>query len=188
MKTELKNIAELQSGVYLKAATNAVDKAYLLGIKDFDDDLNLIEPSAVVERNQVKDKYVIQKDHILFSTRLVFKAFRLPESKQTYVASNSFILIKPNTESVLPGYLRWFLNHSNTQHRLKHFAQGSSRMLYIKQKKLGSLNIALPEMSVQKNIARMDDLVRKEQIVRQKLANKREKYLQTFLLNTVSNE
>lgn len=107
MKICLKDIAELQPGVYLKANENATSTAYMLGIKDFDENLKLVEPSVIVDRSEVKDKYIIEEDHILFSTRLIFNAFKLYETKNVYVASNSFILIKPNIEKIHSGYLRW---------------------------------------------------------------------------------
>lgn len=112
----------------------------------------------------------------------------MPRSKDTYVASNSFILIKPDVAKVFPNYLRWFLNHPNTQQQLNLLAQGSSRMPYISQMKLGSLWIDLPEPAIQKDIAALSDLLNKEKMIRQKLTIKREEYLQTLLFNTVKNE
>lgn len=188
MKINLQSVAELQPGVYLKPENEVQHKAYLLGIKDFDDGLNLIESGIAVEKERVKEKYIIQKDHVLFSSRLVFNAFRLPKSKKTYVASNSFILIKPDTKKLHPGYLRWFLNHPNIQKRLVQFTQGSSRVPYISQKKLGNLLIVLPELEVQKDLAKMNELLNREKSVRQKLIVKREEYLQALLLNRITNE
>ncbi len=189
MKISLKDIAELQPGVYLRANENARSAVYLLGIKDFDENLNLVEPSVIVDRSEVKDKYIIEESHILFSARLVFNAFKLPKSKDVYVASNSFILIKPDLEKIHSGYLRWLLNHPHTQKRLIQLTQGTSRMPYISQKKLGSLSIDLPELAVQKNIAALYDLLNKEKTIRQKLTLKREEYLQALLLKkTMNNE
>ncbi len=60
MKVNLNDIAELQPGVYLKANNEAKEPAYLLGIKDFDDNLNLITPSVLVEKSEVRDKYIVE--------------------------------------------------------------------------------------------------------------------------------
>src|SRR5690625_2116169 len=188
MKVNLKDVAELQSGVYLKANNKAEKPAYLLGIKDFDENLNLIEPSVVVEKSEERDKQIVEVHHILVVSTLAFNAYKLHESKDVYVASNSFILIKPDITKVFPNYLRWFLNHSNTQQQLNLLAQGSSRMPYVSQKKLESLLIDLPELAVQKDIAALYDLLNKEKILRQKLIIKREEYLQTRLFLMMNDE
>ncbi len=185
VKPTLKDIAQLQPGVYLKTNENASDKAFLLGIKDFDDELNLMELSATVDKKDVRDKYIIKEAHILFSARMLFKAFKIPETKEVLVASNSFILIKPDVTKVCPDYLRWFLNHPHTDHQLKQLTQGTSRVPYISQKKLGNLSITLPELSVQKNIAAVYNLMDREKSIRQKLNSKREEYLQQLLLNII---
>lgn len=184
MKTDLNSVAELQPGVYIKTVENAKDKAYLLGIKDFDENFNLIQPSAEVDKNVVREKYIVQKDHVLFSTRLKFNAFKLPTSKDVYVASNSFMLIKPDTKKVKPDYLRWFLNHPNTQQEFLQLQQGSSRMPYIGQKKLGEIQINLPKMSIQKEISTIYDIFNKEKDLTQKLISKKEQYVQSLLLKT----
>lgn len=181
----LKDIAQLQPGVYLKTNENAVHKAFLLGIKDFDDELNLTDLSAVVDKNEVREKYIIKENHVLFSSRLLFKAFKIPKTKNVLVASNSFILIKPDLKKVCPDYLRWYLNHPNTEHELKLMTQATSRVPYITQKKLGSLAITLPELSVQEDIAAVYKLMDKEKSIRQKLNIKREEYLQGLLLNMI---
>ncbi len=181
----LKDIAQLQPGVYLKTNGNAANKAFLLGIKDFDDELNLMDLSVAVDKNDVREKYIIKEHHILFSARLLFKAFKIPETKEVLVASNSFILIKPDLTRVSPDYLRWFLNHPNTEHELKLLTQATSRVPYITQKKLGSLAVTLPELSVQEDIAAVYNLMGREKSIRQKLNIKREEYLQGLLLNMI---
>lgn len=183
MYVNLSDIAQLQPGVYLKAADKPVESAYLLNIKDFDNHFNLIEPSVVVDKKDVKDKYIIKKDHILFSARLMFNAFRLPASKDVFVASNSFILIKPDIKKIYPDYLRWFLNHPTTQRQFMQMAQGSSRMPYISQKKMGMLSIELPGFSIQKEVAAVYGLMHKEKLLNEKLMGKKEEYLQNLLLN-----
>ncbi len=188
MNLLLKDIAQLQSGVYLKAKEEQGEVAYLLGIKDFDDNFHLTQPSVRIDKKEVKEKYIVQKDHVLFSSRLVFNAFYLPDSNEVYVASNSFMLIKPNLEKVIPNYLRWFLNHPHTQQKLVQLAQGSSRMPYISQKKLETFSVKLPDLAIQKQIAAVVDLMNTEKKLRQKLINKREKYIQSILLNTLKNE
>lgn len=176
----INKIAQLQSGVYLKTAEER-QGAFLVGLKDFDEELNFIKASVPVNADEVKDKHIIGKDDVLFSTRLKFNAFRLPESKDAFVASNSFIIMRPDLVEVLPDYLAWYLNHPETQKQLALMAQSSSRMPYISLKKMADLEINLPQLLKQKEIVEMDELFKKEKNSTKHLLAKKEEYYQSIL-------
>lgn len=180
MKVALKKIVELQAGVYLKPTTVKTG-VFLLGIKDFDEELNLIAPSMQVELKPGKEKFIVEEQHVLFSSRLKFHAYELPKSKELFLASNSFILLKPNVSRVYPGYLRWFLNHPNTQKQLEPLIQATSRVPYISQEELGNLKIDLPDIYTQMEIAGFHDLFKKEKSLTKQLLVKKEEYLQNLL-------
>lgn len=186
MKIKLVNIASLQSGVYLKASEDAsADKAYLLGLRDFDDALNYLGTAVEVVRAEVKEKYIIEDHHVLFSSRLKFNAFPLPkDSPVTYVASSSFIIIKPNLKKVLSEYLIWFLNHPETQSKFSSLSQATGRVPYINLKKLEEIEIQLPELAIQEEIVHINMLRRKEKQLMQNLVQKKEQYIQSILLKT----
>lgn len=184
MRIKLKDIAELQSGVYLKASENdSADNAYLLGLRDFDEELEYLGTAVEVDRAEVKEKYIVEKHHVLFSSRLKFNAFSLPrESTKSYVASSSFIIIKPNLKKVLSEYLIWFLNHPETQSEFSNLAQATSRVPYINLKKLEEIEIELPELAIQREIVHINRLRRKEKQLMQTLVQKKEQYIQSILL------
>lgn len=178
------DIASLQSGVYLKASEDAsAEMAYLLGLRDFDDGLNYLGTAVEVDRADVKDKFIIEDHHVLFSSRLRFNAFSLPkDAPETYVASSSFIIIKPDLKEVLSEYLIWFLNHPETQAVFSMVSQATGRVPYINLKKLGQIEIELPKLNVQEEIVHIKKLRRKEKQLMQDLAQKKEQYIQTILL------
>lgn len=190
MKRKLKDIVQLQPGVHVKASKHNVHgDAFFVSLRDFDGDLSYLKTSPKIETNDVKKKYIVSENDLLFSTRLKFNAFLLPESSQSkYVASNSFAIIKPNITRVLPEYLYWFLNHPNTQIKLIHLSQGQSRVPYINLKKLETLEIELPKMEVQQEISTVYKLHQKEKQLTQKLIQKKEEYIQTALLKTITHE
>src|SRR5690625_4123556 len=107
IKISLHKIADLQSGVYLKKAAKD-SRACLLSLGDFDEELNFLGAETYVEEEEVKEKYIVQNHHVLFSSRMRFNAFRLPETDGVFVASNSFIILKPDLNKVLPDYLGWY--------------------------------------------------------------------------------
>lgn len=180
-KISLHKLVELQPGVYLKK-TAKDSRACLLSLGDFDEELNFLGAETYVEEEEVKEKYIIENHHVLFSSRMKFNAFRLPETDGVFVASNSFIILKPDVSKVLPDYLAWYLNHPETQQELRLMEQSTSRMPYISQKKLGDLPIDLPELAEQEDISRIYHLFKKEKEIAQKMMGKKEIYYQTLLM------
>lgn len=182
----ISKVTQLQSGVYLKTAdlktADENQKTFLIGLKDFDEDLSFLGGSVIVDRDEVREKHIIEKNDVLFSTRLKFNAFRLPQTEDVYVASNSFIIVKPNLDKVLPNYLVWYLNHPDTQKQLALMAQRSSRMPYISLKKITGLEINLPQLLDQKRIIEMDKLFKIEKSITRQLLAKKEELYQNILL------
>src|SRR5699024_5838762 len=100
-KISLHKIAVLQPGVYLKKAAKD-SRTCLLSLGDFDEELNFLGAETYVEEEKVKEKHIVQNHHVLFSSRMKFNAFRLPKTRCFFVASNSFIILKPDVSKVLP--------------------------------------------------------------------------------------
>lgn len=186
MKLKLKDIAILQSGKYFKPSTDILeDKAYVLGIRDFDEDLEHIGTALEIDGKDVLEKYILTENDVLFSSRMQFNAFYLPaDLSKTYVASSSFILIKPDLNRVLPEYLIWLLNHPNTQNIFSSLSQATGRVSYISAKKLEEIELELPDLATQKQIVAVHRLQRKERRITRKLLEKKEQYIQHILFNT----
>lgn len=184
---KLENIAELQLGVFIKASeNNLTEKAFSLSLRDFDENLNYLGTAMEIDLREVKDKYISQQNDVLFSTRMKFNAFHLPKvDDKVYIASNSFVIIRPDVEKLLPEYLGWFLNHPNTQKVFQHLSQQGSRMPFISRKTLGELDIVIPDMQTQKEIAKIDELRNKEISITNKLIEKKETYIQNLLLKSI---
>lgn len=183
MKVKLRDIATLQSGTYIKSSEDIhSEKAYLLGIRDFDDNLEHLGTAIVVDKDVVKKKYILKEDVVLFSSRMQFNAFYLPtDLSKTYVASSSFTIIKPNPKKVMPEYLIWFLNHPITQYTFSFLSQATGRVSYISAKKLEDIEIELPSLNTQKQIVDIYQLHRKEKRLTIALLQKKEQYIQDTL-------
>lgn len=182
----LKNISKLQSGTYIRPSEDEnSEKAYLLGIRDFDENLEYQGTAVEVDKRRVKEKYIIGKEDVLFSSRMQFNAFYLPlNSPKTLVASSSFIIIKPNLARVLPEYLIWFLNHPSTQSVFSSLSQATGRVSYISKSKLEELEIELPSLTKQRLIVDIYKLHRREKQLTEQLIQKKEQYIQNLLLKT----
>jgi|SRR5690554_430222 len=190
MLVKLKDIVALQPGVHIKTSEDPIsEKVHILGLKDFDNELRFLGNPAEVNIQEVKDKYIVQKNHILFSSRLKFNAFSLPkDSPKTFVASSSFIILKPHLDKVIPEYLIWYLNLPQTQAEFNYLSQASGRLPYINRKKLAETEIELPELSIQKEITHIVKLQKREKQLLQNLIQKKEQYIQSLLLKRATYE
>ncbi len=157
-----------------------------MSLRDFDKKGQFLDTSPKVFSDETKEKYLVENNNILFSTRVKFNAYQLPKSEYNYIASNSFAIIKPNINKVLSEYLLWFLNHQNTQNRLNFIASGTERLPFISVKELYELDIPIPNLQKQKEISECYKLHQKEVSLMQKIIEKKEQYTQTLLLqNTI---
>lgn len=186
MKTKLGDICEIQSGLYVKPDERKENSAVLVNLKDFDENLDFIEPSAFTDPLEIKEKYIIGKNDVLVSTKLKFKAYRLPRlTDDIFVATNSFAILRPKDQNILPDYLKWYINHPDRKAFFSFAVQGTPRVPYIRVKKLAEMKIDLPDLETQKQFVSIDSLMKREKQLTQKILNKKEMYIQTLLSNTV---
>lgn len=183
-KVKLRQITHLQPGVYIRDHKDHDSQTgYLLSLRDFDDHLSYTGTATPVNLAKVKEKYILAGKDLLFSTRQRFNAFLLPDVDQRpYIASNSFVIIRPDPGRIRTDYLWWYLNHPSTQKRLLYLAQGQSQVNYISVDELGEVEIHLPPVERQKQIAGLYLLRRREEELTKMINAKKELYLQSRLL------
>lgn len=182
-KMKLKDICKIQAGMHIKSSEYTEEgDAFFVSFRDFNEEGYFLETSPKVFSNEIKEKYFVEHEDVLFSTRMKFNAFQLPKSEYKYIASNTFVIIKPYTNSILPEYLWWFLNHPNTQRKLNFIAKGNTALPFISVKSLYELDVPVPNIQKQKQIIDYYKLHQKEIKLMQKIIAKKEKYTQTLLL------
>jgi restriction endonuclease S subunit len=189
MKVRLKDIAAIQPGVHIRPSEYMDNQTgNYLGFRDFDDNLNFIGCLTKVDPGTVKTKYIMKDGDILFSTRIKFNAYNLPSfGKEKFIASNAFVIIKPDNRKVNSDFLSWTLNHFKTQQDFQKMMLGAI-LPYISVKKLEELKINLPSKETQQKIIDFYKIQQKEQSLLLKIAQKKEIYYQTLLFELMNNE
>ena len=184
LKTNLKNIASIQTGVFLKPQPEG--EILYIQVKHFDNNLRLF-PSL---HTDIKEYSVTQR-HLLISGDIVFAAKGSNNFAAVYqkeypkaVASTSFFVIKLTDENILPDYLAWFINYSKTMELLKSYATGTS-MTSISKTVLEELEISVPEIPVQQSILKINELRYRQKILINKIENLREQLIQQQIFNSL---
>lgn len=184
MKTTLKHITSIQTGVFAKPMHKGT--IVYLQAKHFDENGELaknVYPDLNAD-NKI-DKHLLQKGDVLFAAKGTknFAAWYEHDEMQA-VASTSFFVIRIHDKNVLPGYLTWFLNHPNTQTLLKGYARGTS-IASISKAVLSELEIPIPDIQRQELILKIFKLRNQEKNLKRQIDNLREKEIQHLLINAI---
>lgn len=187
MKTLIKNITNIQTGLFAKPA--GIGEIVYLQSKHFDEYGQLhsvLHPDLLAEG--ISEKHLLKDGDVLFAAKgtknfaAVFENHNEPS-----VASTSFFVIRPTDKKVLPQYLAWFLNNYNTQTLLKGQAIGTS-IPSISKQVLENLEIPVPEIKTQKAIVEISKLRNKEKSLKRKIETLREKQIQQQIIQAINYE
>jgi restriction endonuclease S subunit len=184
LKTKLKHIAGIQTGVFAKP-TQEGEIVYLQA-KHFDENGELAEilyPD--LNADSKVHKHLLKKGDVLFAAKGTknFAAWYQSDAIPA-VASTSFFVIRLHDRNILPGYLVWFLNHPSTQALLKGQARGTS-IASISKAVLSELEIPVPTIQKQELILQVTKLRYREKDLKQQIENLREKEIQHLLISAI---
>ena len=184
MKSALKNIASIQTGVFAKPAPNG-DLVYLQA-RDFDESGNLSGSLHLdILAEGVSENHILRTGDILFASKGTKNfAVAFEDHFPVSVASTSFFVIRLQNEIVLPQYLAWYLNNPDSQQFLKSFARGTS-IASISKAVLDDLEIFIPDLKTQELILKITQLRNTEKKLKQEIEILREKLIQQLIINSL---
>jgi hypothetical protein len=186
----LNKTAKIQSGYITRGKIDhrADGSHFLLQARDVDahrltyraDDL--IRFSPVMSR---KD-WILKTGDVLFMARGV-KNFSvlLQEIPDSILAAACFFIVRVSSEEVLPAYLCWYLNQAPVEHYLHRHSGRGVHMPVVRRSVLENIDIPIPPLETQEKIAELDVLMRQEQELLNKLAEKRKDLLTAACLKAV---
>lgn len=184
MKLKIKDLCKVQPGSYIKITKDShLKNGIVLNISDLDDEFELsptVKPN--IEIDKCNPKYIIQPTDIAFSTRGRYVAAIIPKHINYPVfISNSFIKITPDTNKVLPEYIKWILNHPKSQAIFEKESKNSGRISFLNSKQIEDFEINLPSIEKQRVIVKISQLLRREKALTTELINKKEILTQEIL-------
>lgn len=189
MKTILNHITNIQTGVFAKPS--AEGGIVYLQVKHFDENgLLKTSPHPDLKSESINEKHLIRHGDVLFAAKGIKNFATLYESKnQLAVASTSFFVIRvqENFQNIiLPEFLVWFINHPNSQKKLKAKAMGTS-IVSISKSVLEELEISIPNLQTQRAILKITQLRYSERNIKSQIETLREKQIQQQIINAITN-
>jgi len=180
---KLKMIAKIQSGFISRGKIDPRDDGtcLLLQAKDVDADLLSYRTDALVRfmpRLSGKDWFLGPGDILFMARGARNYSLLIDKVPDSVLAAACFFIIRISNSDALPEYLWWYLNQSTVEEYLKRFSGRAVHMPVVRRAVLESIDIPLPPIKIQKQVADITTLMMKEQELYKKLAEKR-KYLMT---------
>lgn len=174
MQKQLKNIANIKFGLYVKPLDNGFAK--YLQAKNFDDFGNLQNDiDAFVNIDNKNESHLLEDGDVLF----VGKGFRnfawtYNKSIGPAIASSIFYVIRPNKLKANPNYITTLFNSQKYQNQFQSMGAGSS-IPSIRKGELESIMIEMPKIEIQNKVAYISALHSEEiklsnQIIKHKKA------------------
>lgn len=190
MKTVLKNITNIQTGVFAKPIKEG--EIVYLQAKHFNENgqlISLLHPDLLAEN--ISGKHLLQPGDVLFAAKGTKNFAAWYESKNLpAVASTSFFVIRLKENiinNILPEFLAWYINQPVSQKFLKGNAMGTS-IASISKAVLEELEISIPDLQTQKTILKITHLRNSEKKLQQKIEMLREKQIQHCLWKAINEK
>ena len=190
----LGDIAEVRTGFTFREKVEEISTGGNAHVAQIKDVRGVLEATYTTELRahqlpqinwQGKEKAFVNPGAVLLPARGAkggyFRAsYLMPDSKSDLpvVVTSQFLVIIPKP-GVLPEFICWSLNRPEMQHMLSEGAgsQGTS-LVMLSTKAAKSLELAVPNITIQKKIVHLNELWEKEQQLTQALLNNRETMLQ----------
>ncbi|HOS61702.1 MAG TPA: restriction endonuclease subunit S [Myxococcota bacterium] len=192
MKMKIKELATVQMGYSFRSRLEAAEDGGVAVIlmKDLLDD-NTVGCDGLVRINMeaMKDHHLAQRGDLVFRSRgsVTTAAVLLEDPGKAVVAAPLLRIRVTKPEKVLPEYLNWYISQRDAQIFLTSQAKGTVQKMISKQA-IEDLEVVLPSLEKQKNIVELATLSAREQTLLHTLADKREQYLSTVLMQFAKGE
>ena len=185
---KLQDLASVRSGLVLsrKQAKEPVGYPYR------SNNLRAIQPDALINLSEVdvyqakeplKPEYLSQIGDIIVRLTAPYTAVLVDETTEGMVISSNFVVIRIESEKLLPEYLFWLLNTQSVKRDI--YENATSNMLgAVNAKFLAEIEIALLPIAEQQKLAQLYLTSRREIRLLRELAEEKERYYAKFLDQT----
>lgn len=189
---KIKKLATVQMGYSFRSRLEASEGGGIavIQMKDLMDDNTVgCNDLAKIDLDAVKEHHLAQRGDLVFRSRgqVTTAAVLLEDPGKAVVAAPLLRIRVTKPGKVLPEYLNWYISQRDAQIFLTSRAKGTVQKMISKQT-IEDLEVALPSLEKQKNIIELATLAAREQTLLHALADKREQYISTVLMQHAKGE
>jgi hypothetical protein len=185
---KLGTIANIRSGYISRIKIDPRDDGacLLFQAKDVDGEQLSYRTDALIRFDpgrSGKDWYLAPGDILFMARGARNYSILIDKMPDNVLAAACFFVVRISSSEILPEYLSWYLNQSPVERYLKRFSARGVHMPVVRRKVLENIDIPLPSMEVQRQVAAINRLLAKEQDQYQKLAEKRKTLMTEICLS-----
>ncbi|RLB64259.1 MAG: restriction endonuclease subunit S [Deltaproteobacteria bacterium] len=142
-----------------------------------------------INMEAVKEHHLAQKGDLVFRSRglVTTAAVLLGDPGKAVVAAPLLRIRITRPDNVLSEYLNWYISQRDAQVFLTSRAKGTVQKMISKQA-IEELEVALPSLEKQRKIVELATLSAREQTLLHALADKREQYIGSILMDISKGE
>ena len=124
------------------------------------------------EKNKFINKYLIQKNDVLYLSKLSPGAFRYMGSIEKTIPMAHFYILRPKTKYIDSDYLCWALNQDFMKPQIQKRLKGTA-LPFISKDALATFQIPLPSIGIQKKIINLLQLRTQEKELQETIDKKK---------------
>lgn len=192
MKMKIKKLSTVQMGYSFRSRLEASKSGgvAVIQMRDLHDD-NTVNCGGLVkvDMKMVKYHHLAQKGDLVFRSRghVTTSAVLLDDPGKAVVAAPLLRIRITKPDMILPEYLNWYISQRDAQIFLTSRAKGTVQKMISKQA-IEDLDVSLPGLEKQRTIVELASLSAREQTLLHALAEKREQYISTILMQFAKGE
>ena len=192
MKKKLKEITSVRMGYSFRSRLEFSEGGgvAVIQMKDLLDDNTVgCDDLVRIDLDAVKEHQLAQRGDLVFRSRghVTTAAVLLEDPGKAVVAAPLLRIRVTKPDKILPEYLNWYISQLDAQIFLTSRAKGTVQKMISKQA-IEDLEVALPSLEKQKNIVELAMLSAREQTLLHSLADKRDQYISTVLMQFAKGE
>ena len=131
-------------------------------------------------KRKFMNKYLVQKNDVLYLSKLNPGAFRYTDSVENTVPMAHFYILRPKTSLIDSDYLCWALNQDFMKPHIQRCLKGTA-LPFISKEALMALKIPLPSIATQKQIINLLHLRKQEKEIQEAINSKKNVLISTVL-------
>ena len=154
----------------------------ILTLKSFDEDGFLVkeEIDSFKASEEIESKYITSKGDIVVRLSMPFTSITIDEESEGILIPSLFVVIRINSNDILPSYLSLYLNSNKMKKQYIKEARGSAIQI-LKTSAFKEFEIMIPDMSIQEQAVTLNELMMREKRLLQLLIKENNKRNQIIL-------
>lgn len=179
---KLSKLAKIQSGHNSRGKIEPRNDGshFILQARDVDSYRLAYQTETMIRFNPVMSRtdWILKTGDMLFMARGAHNfSVLLHDIPDSVLAAACFFIIRVSDEEILPDYLCWYLNQAPAAHYLIRQSGRGVHMPVVRRSVLENIEVPVPALEIQKKIAEMKEIMREEQELLKKLAEKRKELI-----------